>query len=118
MTHHGVDKETGKPVYVSDSAATGTAWATGVKTYSGAVGVDRHDRPRQSILKFAKQTGRATGNVTTSEIQDATPAVLIANITSRACAGPEATSERCSSEASRTAAWARPPSSSWTPAPT
>ena len=37
MTHYSVNKDTGKPDYVPDSAATGTAWATGVKTYDNAV---------------------------------------------------------------------------------
>ena len=41
MTHYSVNKDTGKPDYTPDSAATGTAWATGVKTYDNAVSVDR-----------------------------------------------------------------------------
>ena len=36
MTHYSVNKDTGKPDYTPDSAATGTAWATGVKTYDNA----------------------------------------------------------------------------------
>ncbi len=41
MTHYSVNKDTGKPDYVPDSSATGTAWASGVKTYDNAVGIDR-----------------------------------------------------------------------------
>lgn len=41
MTHYSVNKDTGKPDYTPDSAATGTAWAAGVKTYDNAVSVDR-----------------------------------------------------------------------------
>jgi alkaline phosphatase len=95
MTHYSVDKDTGKPDYVGDSAATGTAWATGVKTYDNAVSVDRFGQPQRTILQIAKDTGRATGNVTTSEIQDATPAVLVANISQRRCYGPVATTTTC-----------------------
>lgn len=95
MTHYSVDKDTGRPDYVGDSAATGTAWATGVKTYDNAVSVDRFGRPLRTILQIAKDTGRATGNVTTSEIQDATPAVQVANISQRRCYGPNATSTTC-----------------------
>ena len=33
-------RTTGKPDYVPDSAATGTGWATGIKTYNSAISVD------------------------------------------------------------------------------
>lgn len=95
MTHYSVGRETGKADYTPDSAATGTAWATGAKTYDNAVSVDRHGKARPTILQLAKQSGRATGNVTTSEVQDATPAVQVANISLRKCYGPTETSKSC-----------------------
>lgn len=98
-THYSLDKATGKPDYVTDSAASGSAWATGVKTYDGAIGVDIHETPRPSLLMLAKQAGLGTGNVTTAEIEDATPAVLLAHVTHRRCYGPEETSTRCPSNA-------------------
>ncbi|WBU38561.1 alkaline phosphatase [Homoserinibacter sp. YIM 151385] len=82
----------GKPDYVPDSAATGTAWATGWKTYDNAVSVDIDGRPHDSILQIAKANGLATGNVSTAEIQDATPAVQVANVAARSCYGPDSTS--------------------------
>lgn len=94
-THYSLDKKTGKPDYVTDSAASATAWATGVKTYNGALGVDIHERPHATILELAKKAGRATGNVSTAEIQDATPAALISHVTSRKCYGPQITSTTC-----------------------
>lgn len=94
MTHYTVTKD-GKPDYVGDSAATGSAWATGVKTYDNAVSVDIHGKAHQTILQSAKESGRATGDVTTSEIQDATPAVLVSNVSLRKCYGPEATTKSC-----------------------
>src|SRR5690606_38964701 len=36
-THYSLDRETGKPDYVTDSAASATAWASGVKSYNGAI---------------------------------------------------------------------------------
>lgn len=42
---------------------------------------------------MAKAAGLATGNVSTAELQDATPAALVAHVTSRKCYGPSATSE-------------------------
>ena len=96
MTHYSLKKD-GKTDYTPDSAATGTEWATGVKTYDNAISVDIHEKPYQTILQYAKQSGRATGNVTTSEIQDATPAVQVAHISQRSCYGPVATSAKCAS---------------------
>lgn len=98
-TTYAVDRETGQPDYVVDSAASGTAWATGTKTYNNAVSVDRHGNPQKTILQIARANGLKTGNVTTSEIQDATPAVLVSHISQRACYGPEQTAERCPEEA-------------------
>ncbi|WP_200884549.1 alkaline phosphatase, partial [Erwinia oleae] len=34
-THYALDKKTHKPDYVTDSAASATAWSTGVKSYNG-----------------------------------------------------------------------------------
>ncbi len=98
-THYSLDKKTGKPDYVTDSAASATAWTTGVKTYNGALGVDIHENSHQTILELAKAAGLATGNVSTAELQDATPAALVAHVTSRKCYGPTVTSEKCPSNA-------------------
>ncbi|PHM55466.1 alkaline phosphatase [Xenorhabdus hominickii] len=94
-THYSLDKKTKKPNYVTDSAASATAWATGVKTYNGALGVDVFGKDHQSLLELAKKNGKATGNVTTAEIQDATPAALYAHVTDRKCYGPDETSKKC-----------------------
>ena len=98
-THYALDKKTGKPDYVTDSAASATAWSTGVKTYNGALGVDIHEKDHQTILELAKLAGLATGNVSTAELQDATPAALISHVTSRKCYGPGVTSEKCPTNA-------------------
>lgn len=99
MTTYSVNKATGKADYTPDSAATGTAWATGVKTYDNAVSVDRFGTPKQTLLELAKTKGKATGNITTSEIQDATPAVQISHISARSCYGPTQTTANCNAEA-------------------
>ena len=85
--------------YVTDSAASATAWASGVKTYNNALGIDVEGTPHETILELAKKAGFATGNVTTTELQDATPAALISHITARRCYGPTATSTSCPSDA-------------------
>lgn len=89
----------GKPDYVPDSAATGSAWATGTKTYDNAISVDILGKPQTTLLELAKQSGLKTGNVSTAEIEDATPAVQAAHISARSCYGPVATSSKCASEA-------------------
>ncbi|WP_435929240.1 alkaline phosphatase [Dryocola sp. BD613] len=98
-THYSLDKKTHLPAYVTDSAASATAWSTGVKTYNGALGVDVNGKANPTILELAKAAGKATGNVSTAEIQDATPAALIAHVISRKCYGPTATSEQCAANA-------------------
>lgn len=98
-THYSLDKKTHKPDYVTDSAASATAWITGVKTYNGALGVDVNGKDQPTLLEIAKAAGKATGNVSTAELQDATPAALVSHVTSRKCYGPEETSEKCAANA-------------------
>jgi alkaline phosphatase len=85
----------GKTDYVPDSAATGSAWATGTKTYDNAISVDIRGRSQKTLLELAKKRGLRTGDVTTSELQDATPAVQVSHISARSCYGPVKTSTTC-----------------------
>ena len=98
-THYSLDKASHKPNYVTDSAASATAWSTGVKTYNGALGVDVNGKDQMTLIELAKAAGKATGNVSTAELEDATPAAQISHVTSRKCYGPEKTSELCASNA-------------------
>lgn len=98
-THYALDKKTHKPDYVTDSAASATAWSTGVKSYNGAIGVDVNGKDHPTIMEIAKAAGKATGNVSTAELQDATPAAQMAHVTSRKCYGPAKTTELCASNA-------------------
>ena len=69
--------------FVTDSAAGGTAIATGVKTFNGAVGIDAEENPVPSVLEGARRAGKATGLVTNSQVTDATPASFGAHIADR-----------------------------------
>jgi alkaline phosphatase len=81
--------DTGKPDYVTDSAASGSGWATGVKTYNGAISVSLDGTTEnQTLLEWAKTRGLKTGDVTTAEVQDATPAVQYAHVADRGCYTP------------------------------
>jgi alkaline phosphatase len=78
--------------YVTDSAASGTGWATGFKTSNGRIssvaGTGSAVTRLTTILELAQRAGFKTGNVSTAEITDATPAVLVAHINDRGCQGP------------------------------
>lgn len=94
-THYSLNKDTKKPVYVTDSAASATAWSIGAKTYNGAIGVDVNGKIHTNIIELAKKNGLATGDISTAEIQDATPAAPIAHVNHRKCYGPKVTAEKC-----------------------
>ena len=90
------------PEYVTDSAASGTGWATGHKTYNNAISVDPvTGKPMTTILELAKRAGFRTGDVTTAELTDATPAVLASHISQRACQGPADTDKACAAESKK-----------------
>lgn len=91
----------GKLTPVTDSSASGSAWATGTKTYNNAVDVDIYGNPQLNLFELAKAAGKATGNVSTAEIQDATPAVLESHSTERACYGPQGKTDGTSNNASK-----------------
>lgn len=98
-THYSLHKGSSKPDYVTDSAASATAWSSGVKSYNGAIGVDTYGKPHMTLLELAKANGLATGDVSTAEIQDATPAAMLAHVEHRKCYGPEATAAKCPAQA-------------------
>jgi len=68
---------------VTDSAASGTALATGTKTYNGAIGIDTSLTPHQSIAELTASLGWSTGVVATSTISHATPASFFAHVEQR-----------------------------------
>ncbi len=68
---------------VTDSAAGATAFACGIKTFNGAIGVDKDTLGVKTILEEAEENGMATGLIATSTIVHATPAAFIAHVVSR-----------------------------------
>lgn len=68
---------------VTDSGASGTAYATGVKTNNSYIGVDPEGRPVKTILEKANDRGMGTGLVVSVGIVHATPAVFYAHEKSR-----------------------------------
>lgn len=68
---------------VTDSAASGTALASGVKTNNTYVGCTPDGVAVESLLDVAKAQGKATGVVVTTYLQHATPAAFYAHTESR-----------------------------------
>ncbi|MCP4262621.1 MAG: alkaline phosphatase, partial [Planctomycetes bacterium] len=48
---------------VTDSAAGGTALATGYKTYNDAISVSQDKKPLKTIVEYAEEKGKKTGLV-------------------------------------------------------
>lgn len=79
----GLQKTFSSDTYITDSAAAGTALATGNKTNNGVIGMDPQGIQVKSILEIAEEHGLSTGLISTSSITHATPASFIAHQPSR-----------------------------------
>jgi alkaline phosphatase len=64
---------------VTDSAASGTALATGVKTKNGRLGTDPDGNPLRNMAEMAKAKGQKVGIVTTTGVNHATPGAFEAH---------------------------------------
>lgn len=65
--------------FTTDSAAAGTALATGQKTNNRAIGTDSLRKPISSILEILQKRKFSTGVITTDELTGATPASFYAH---------------------------------------
>lgn len=61
---------------VTDSAAAGTALATGSKTNNGMIAMSPDRQPLETLSEYAKSKGMKTGTSVVCRICDATPAVF------------------------------------------
>lgn len=61
---------------VTDSAAAGTALATGSKTNNGMIATSPDGQPLETLSEYAKSKGKKTGTSVVCRICDATPAVF------------------------------------------
>ena len=67
----------------TDSAAAGTALATGFKTRNTYVGIDDQGNPVRSLTEIANELGKATAIMSTEGLTGATPAAFTAHTGSR-----------------------------------
>jgi alkaline phosphatase len=70
--------------WITDSGAGATAYASGIRTFNGAIGVGPDSSFAPTVLELARDQGWATGLVATSTITHATPAAFAAHVASRA----------------------------------
>ncbi len=68
---------------VTDSAAAGTALATGVKTDNGVIALTPDGKKLTTLLEGAEKQGKATGLITTTRLTHATPATFVAKNSNR-----------------------------------
>lgn len=79
----GLHKSYASDNLVTDSAAGATAFASGVKTYNGAIGMTSDEKDVPTIMEEVEAIGMSTGLVVTSSIVHATPACFFAHEKSR-----------------------------------
>lgn len=75
----GLSKTHAANSLITDSAASATAFSTGMKTYNGAIGVDMNKKPIETIVEKLQKENFKTGLVATSTIVHATPASFAAH---------------------------------------
>jgi alkaline phosphatase len=102
VSTYSVERKSGQPGkpgftpnYVTDSASAATAWSSGVKTYNAALGVDARGNVMPTVMELAKKAGLRTGNISTAEITDATPAGQMSHALARGCQGPSYSLASC-----------------------
>jgi len=69
--------------YVTDSAAAGSAMATGFKVDNGILSVTPDGKSARTVMQAAKAKGKRIGLISTATVYDATPAAFSMNAKSR-----------------------------------
>ncbi|WP_223826595.1 alkaline phosphatase [Flagellimonas sp. S3867] len=82
--HIGLLKNNASSHRITDSAAGATAYACGVKTYNGAIGMDSDSLSVKNIVEILPDQNWNTGLVATSSITHATPASFFSHVKLRA----------------------------------
>ncbi|MGB1375801.1 MAG: alkaline phosphatase [Rhodothermales bacterium] len=68
---------------ITDSAASATAYACGVKTLNGRIAMTADSQPVETILEMAESAGYNTALVSTARITHATPASFSSHVVNR-----------------------------------
>ncbi|AMK10706.1 alkaline phosphatase [Pseudodesulfovibrio indicus] len=83
MPAQGVTSTFANDRFITGSAASATALATGVKTNINYIGVDPQFKPVKNLSEMAKERGMKVGIVSSVSIDHATPAAFYAHVKTR-----------------------------------
>ncbi|MGE4423678.1 MAG: alkaline phosphatase [Pseudodesulfovibrio sp.] len=83
MPAQGITTTFANDRFITGSAASATALATGVKTNINYIGVDPSFRPVKTIAEMARDKGMKVGIVSSVSVDHATPAAFYAHVKSR-----------------------------------
>lgn len=83
FTTVGLIKTSSSSDLITDSASSATAYAAGIKTYNGAIGVAQDTTAVKTIVETLSQQNWHTGLIATSSIVHATPASFFAHVKAR-----------------------------------
>ncbi len=78
--HIGLIKTSSESDLITDSAAAATSFASGIKTYNGAIGVDIDTLSVKTIVEIVSPLNISTGIISTSSITHATPAAFYGHV--------------------------------------
>ena len=82
----GLIKTSSASELITDSASSSTAFASGIKTYNGALGVNTDTLAVKTIVEEVSEIGISTGIISTSSITHATPAAFYTHTKKRSMA--------------------------------
>ncbi|MBT8262925.1 MAG: alkaline phosphatase [Bacteroidia bacterium] len=83
FTNIGLIRTSSSAQLITDSAAGATAFASGIKSYNGAIGVNPKTESVPTIFELMSKNNYATGIISTSSVVHATPAAFYAHVFSR-----------------------------------
>jgi alkaline phosphatase len=83
FTNIGLIKTSSSAQLITDSAAGATAFASGIKSYNGAIGVNPKTESVPTIVELISKDNYATGVISTSSVVHATPAAFYAHAFNR-----------------------------------
>ena len=83
IKNHGLSTTHSANNAVTDSAASGTALATGTKTNNGYIGKDENGNDLKNLAEIARENGKKVGIMTDESLSGATPTAFVAHNISR-----------------------------------
>ena len=83
IPHHGLATTHSANNVVTDSAASGTALSTGIKTNNSYIGKDQWGEDIPTMAEIARQAGKKIGIITDEDIYGATPSAFVVHNISR-----------------------------------